>query len=60
MTETNQIYSKNKHKKRKDTVLGTKKWHITTETAGIIKIKESYENFMLIIWKRQFPGVWQG
>lgn len=41
MTETNRIYSKNKQKKRKDTVLGTKKWHITT--AGIIKIKESYE-----------------
>lgn len=43
MTETNRIYSKNKQKKRKDTVLGTKKWYITTETAGIIKIKESYE-----------------
>lgn len=29
--------------KRKDTVLGTKKWHITTETVGITRVKESYE-----------------
>lgn len=29
--------------KRKDTVSGTKKWHVTTETASITRVKESYE-----------------
>lgn len=29
--------------KRKDTVSGTKKWHVTTETAGITRAKESCE-----------------